>query len=149
MPEKPPPPERLLEAGARPRASGGIGAPVEFRKGNYSHAAPAKTVEALGLPHPHDWHPTDADWRLPSDWKQIVHAIRLYHHLPGAIQFRLADAAELGRVLDTARTRAVFLFGFSRQEIDSSGIRRDRLAPVSQSSDIYQIVPEIRSHDDR
>src|SRR5512137_608196 len=45
---------------------------VEFRKGTYCSSAAAKNVEALGLPNPRDWQPTDDDWKLPSDWKQII-----------------------------------------------------------------------------
>ena len=46
--------------------------PVEFRKGTYNYAAPRKHVEYLGLPHPRDWQPHDADWKLPPDWKPII-----------------------------------------------------------------------------
>jgi Fe-S oxidoreductase len=45
---------------------------VEFRKGTYCYSAAAKNVEALGLPNPRDWQPSDVDWKLPSDWKQII-----------------------------------------------------------------------------
>ncbi len=45
---------------------------VEFRKGNYGHAAPRKHVEYLGLPNPREWQPADADWKLPANWKQII-----------------------------------------------------------------------------
>ncbi|MGE5362265.1 MAG: sulfate reduction electron transfer complex DsrMKJOP subunit DsrK [Bacteroidales bacterium] len=72
MPDKPPPPDELLQPCARPRGARGFDEAVEFRKGTFNHSAPAKTVASLGLPHPHDWHPTDADWKLPADWKQII-----------------------------------------------------------------------------
>jgi Fe-S oxidoreductase len=45
---------------------------VEFRKGTYNYAAPRKHVEFLGLPNPRNWQPTDADWQLPADWKQVI-----------------------------------------------------------------------------
>jgi Fe-S oxidoreductase len=45
---------------------------VEFRKGNFSYAPPAKTAASLGLPNPRDWQPTDADWKLPADWKRLL-----------------------------------------------------------------------------
>jgi Fe-S oxidoreductase len=45
---------------------------VEFRKGTYNYAAPRRHVEYLGLRNPRDWQPRDADWKLPSNWKQII-----------------------------------------------------------------------------
>ena len=46
--------------------------PADFRKGTYNFSAPRKHVEALGLPHPRDWQPYEADWKLPPDWKRII-----------------------------------------------------------------------------
>ena len=31
-----------------------------------------KHVTSLGMANPRQWQPTDADWKLPPDWKQIV-----------------------------------------------------------------------------
>ena len=45
---------------------------TEFRKGTYGYSAPAKPHEYLGLPNPREWHPPDADWKLPPDWKEII-----------------------------------------------------------------------------
>ena len=45
---------------------------VDFRKGTYSYSAAAKNVQYLGMPNPRHWHPTDRDWKLPPDWKQII-----------------------------------------------------------------------------
>ena len=27
----------------------------------------------MGFPNPREWSPTDADWKLPENWKQIIH----------------------------------------------------------------------------
>lgn len=45
---------------------------VEFKKGDYLYNAPAKHHEYLGLPNPRQWQPTDIDWKLPANWKQII-----------------------------------------------------------------------------
>ncbi|MFC1520956.1 sulfate reduction electron transfer complex DsrMKJOP subunit DsrK [Elusimicrobiota bacterium] len=45
---------------------------AEFKKGTYSHGALPKSCEYLGLPNVKKWMPMDADWQLPSNWKEIV-----------------------------------------------------------------------------
>jgi Fe-S oxidoreductase len=65
-------PADLAAVDYAPPARGWRTQPVEFRKGTYNYAAPRKHVEYLGLPHPRDWQPHDADWKLPPDWKQII-----------------------------------------------------------------------------
>jgi Fe-S oxidoreductase len=46
--------------------------PVEFRPGTWCYGAKAKNLEVVGLPNPRDWSPTDEDWKLPDNWKEIV-----------------------------------------------------------------------------
>ncbi len=46
--------------------------PVVFRPGTWSYPAAGKNLRALGLPNPRDWTPTDADWKLPENWKEII-----------------------------------------------------------------------------
>jgi Fe-S oxidoreductase len=46
--------------------------PTEFKQGRWCYGAKAKNMEVLGLPNPRDWSPTDADWKLPSNWKEII-----------------------------------------------------------------------------
>jgi len=65
-------PADLAAVDYAPPARGWRNRPVEFRKGTYNYAAPRKHVEYLGLPHPRDWQPHDADWKLPPDWKPII-----------------------------------------------------------------------------
>ena len=47
--------------------------PVNIRKGMYCYAANPKSVEYTHLPFPHQWNPTDEDWKLPENWKEILH----------------------------------------------------------------------------
>jgi Fe-S oxidoreductase len=67
-----PSPEQLVQIQYRPPAKEWLDTPVEFRKGTYCYSALAKNVKYLGLPNPRDWQPSDADWKLPSDWKRII-----------------------------------------------------------------------------
>src|SRR5215472_7434811 len=43
-----------------------------FKPGTFSHAGHAKSIAYLDLPNPREWRPTDQDWKLPSDWKEII-----------------------------------------------------------------------------
>ncbi|MFP5276552.1 MAG: sulfate reduction electron transfer complex DsrMKJOP subunit DsrK [Acidobacteriota bacterium] len=45
---------------------------VEFRKGAMCYSAAGKNLTYLGLPNPRSWQPSDLDWKLPPDWKQII-----------------------------------------------------------------------------
>lgn len=45
---------------------------VEFKKGVFNHSGNPKNVEYLKLPNPRKWQPTDDDWQLPENWKQII-----------------------------------------------------------------------------
>lgn len=44
----------------------------EFRPGTFCYGAKAKNLEVVGLPNPREWSPTDEDWKLPDDWKDIT-----------------------------------------------------------------------------
>jgi hypothetical protein len=45
---------------------------VEFRKGTYCYQATPRVQGELGLPNPRKWEPPAKDWKLPSDWKEII-----------------------------------------------------------------------------
>ncbi len=45
---------------------------IEFRKGAMCYSAAAKNLTYLDLPNPRNWQPSDLDWKLPPDWKQII-----------------------------------------------------------------------------
>ncbi len=44
----------------------------EFRPGTWCYPGKAKNAEVLGLPNPREWSPLDEDWKLPSNWKEII-----------------------------------------------------------------------------
>lgn len=45
---------------------------ADFRKGTFNWSAIPDSVKYLGLPNPRKWQPTDEDWKLPENWKQII-----------------------------------------------------------------------------
>ncbi|MEK7838894.1 MAG: sulfate reduction electron transfer complex DsrMKJOP subunit DsrK, partial [candidate division NC10 bacterium] len=72
MAEQVPKPEELARVDYRPPAKDWRDPAVEFRKGVFCYSAAPKHLEYLGLPNPRRWHPSDADWKLPADWKRII-----------------------------------------------------------------------------
>ncbi len=74
MAEKHPGPEKLIEIDHRPPSRDWMDPKIDFaaRKGNWSFSARPKAVEYLGLPNPRQWQPTDDDWKLPPNWKEII-----------------------------------------------------------------------------
>jgi Fe-S oxidoreductase len=44
----------------------------QARKGSWNYAAAPKNLKYLGLPNPRKWQPTDDDWQLPPNWKEII-----------------------------------------------------------------------------
>jgi Fe-S oxidoreductase len=65
-------PEPLIQIDLKPPSGDWRDPHVEFRKGSYNYSATPKNLEALGLPNPRLWQPTDPDWKLPPDWKRIL-----------------------------------------------------------------------------
>jgi Fe-S oxidoreductase len=45
---------------------------VKFRKGTYCYPAAAKHEKYLDLQNPREWQPSDEDWKLPENWKEII-----------------------------------------------------------------------------
>ncbi|NWF93041.1 MAG: (Fe-S)-binding protein [Syntrophaceae bacterium] len=45
---------------------------TEFRKGTYCYPAASRHEKYLELPHPREWQPTDEDWKLPEDWREVI-----------------------------------------------------------------------------
>jgi Fe-S oxidoreductase len=52
--------------------TGWMDTPVEFKPGNFCYPAKAKNLDVLGAPNPREWNPVDEDWKLPSNWKEII-----------------------------------------------------------------------------
>ena len=46
--------------------------PVEFRDGNWCHAAKPNVIEDLGFNNPRKWSPEDEDWQLEEGWQKKV-----------------------------------------------------------------------------
>jgi Fe-S oxidoreductase len=67
-------PGELLPVRYQPPARGWLDPALDFeaRKGSWSYPAGAKSLTALDLPNPRTWSPTDADWKLPDNWEQIL-----------------------------------------------------------------------------
>lgn len=57
----------------KPIGNNWMDVPVEIRKGMYCYASNPKSVEYLSLPNARAWNPLDEDWKLPVNWKEIVH----------------------------------------------------------------------------
>jgi len=72
MPEEVSTPEELLSIDYEPPKKGWMETPVEFRKGTYCYSTPAKHLEYLELPNPRQWQPSEEDWQLPENWKEII-----------------------------------------------------------------------------
>jgi len=70
MAKVPKPNELVIEHGF-PK-TGWMDTPAVFRPGNFSYPGKAKNLQAVGLPNPREWSPLDEDWKLPSNWKQII-----------------------------------------------------------------------------
>jgi Fe-S oxidoreductase len=67
--------EDLLRVPTRPPEKGWMDPTIDFeaRRGSWSYPAAAKNLKYLGFPNPREWSPTDEDWKLPENWKQIVY----------------------------------------------------------------------------
>jgi Fe-S oxidoreductase len=64
--------EELAKVRLQPPPKGWMEAPTEFRPGTWCHSAAAKNLKTLDLPNPREWKPSDTDWKLPPDWKEII-----------------------------------------------------------------------------
>lgn len=64
--------EDLLNIDYHPPRKSWMDASVKIRKGTYCYGAVPNTLKYLDLPFPRKWQPTDADWKLPPNWKEII-----------------------------------------------------------------------------
>jgi Fe-S oxidoreductase len=72
VPEEIASPEELIKVEYTPRKQDLMVPSPEFRDGTWCYPASIKREEHLGLPHPHEWQPTETDWHLPENWKEII-----------------------------------------------------------------------------
>jgi Fe-S oxidoreductase len=54
-----------------PLMEGWLNKPVEIREGIFCYGSKPKNLEAVGMPFPKEWNPSDEDWKLPENWKDI------------------------------------------------------------------------------
>ncbi len=68
-------PQELLQIDYRPPRRDWMDPSIDFeaRRGTWSYPAAPKNLEYLGFPNPREWSPTDEDWKLPENWKEIIH----------------------------------------------------------------------------
>jgi len=72
MADEKPTPDQLLQIDHTPPEKDWTDPSVDFKKGFFNYPAAEKSMEYLGLSHVRKWWPTDDDWQLPDNWKEIV-----------------------------------------------------------------------------
>ncbi len=65
-------PAELSKINYKPPRKEWMKTPVNFKHGMYIYPAKAKNLKYLDMPNPREWSPTDKDWKLPENWKEIV-----------------------------------------------------------------------------
>jgi len=65
-------PDELTQINFQPPRTDWMNTPVEFRPGTWCYSAAPKNLKYLDLPNPREWQPSDADWKLPANWKEII-----------------------------------------------------------------------------
>ncbi len=66
------PEELVKEINYAPLKENWLNPSIEFKRGTFNHPGNPKNVEYLELPNPRKWQPTDPDWQLPENWKEII-----------------------------------------------------------------------------
>ncbi|WP_456430953.1 sulfate reduction electron transfer complex DsrMKJOP subunit DsrK [Thermosulfuriphilus sp.] len=69
---KTPKPEELLKIDYTPPEKDWMDTKPDFRDGTWCYPGKVSVVKELGLPNPREWSPKDEDWKLPSNWKEII-----------------------------------------------------------------------------
>jgi Fe-S oxidoreductase len=64
--------EKLADIDYRPPKRKWSNSGVKIRRGVYNYGASPASVKYLDLPFAKKWQPTDADWQLPENWKEII-----------------------------------------------------------------------------
>ena len=66
-------PEELSKVDYKPTKKTWMDPHVEFRKGSFNYGSNPDSVEYLGLPFARKFDARDEDWKLPENWKEIIH----------------------------------------------------------------------------
>ncbi len=56
-----------------PLFQGWMDTPAEIRPGIYCYGGNPKNLEYVDMPNPREWNPLEDDWKLPENWKEIIH----------------------------------------------------------------------------
>ncbi|MFC1848907.1 sulfate reduction electron transfer complex DsrMKJOP subunit DsrK [candidate division CSSED10-310 bacterium] len=74
MSEKELKPEEIAKIDYIPPSKGWMDTTVDFdkMKGNWCYGAIPKALEYLDMPNPRKWQPSDQDWKLPANWKELM-----------------------------------------------------------------------------
>ncbi len=67
-----PKPDELAKIDYRPPQKDWMEIPADFKPGTWCYSAFAKKLDILGMPNPREWQPSDEDWKLPENWKEII-----------------------------------------------------------------------------
>jgi len=71
-PTETPKPEELTKVDYNPPETEWTETPAEIKPGTYCYGSRPKYLEEVGFPYAREWQPTDEDWKLPENWKDIV-----------------------------------------------------------------------------
>lgn len=68
-------PQELIQIDLDPPRRNWMDPSVDFEgtRGTWSYPGAAKNLEYMGFANPREWSPTDEDWKLPENWRQIIH----------------------------------------------------------------------------
>jgi len=64
--------DELLRVDYTPPAEHWMDTKPDFRPGTWIYPAKPRHLEYLGMANPREWSPTDDDWQLPPNWKEII-----------------------------------------------------------------------------
>jgi Fe-S oxidoreductase len=67
--------QELLKIDYKPPRRDWMDPSVDFaaRRGTWSYAALKRDLDYMHFPNGRPWSPTDADWKLPENWKEIIY----------------------------------------------------------------------------
>ena len=67
-------PQELIQIDLKPPKGSWMDPTVDFeaRRGSWSYPGAGKNLKYMGFANPREWSPTDDDWQLPDNWKQVI-----------------------------------------------------------------------------
>ena len=67
-------PQELIQIDLNPPKGSWMDPTIDFeaRRGSWSYPGAGKNLKYMGWANPREWSPTDDDWQLPDNWKQVV-----------------------------------------------------------------------------